>query len=260
MSANTCLLAKSWNLEDDPTGWWVSEKLDGVRALWDGKCLRSRVGNVFPAPDWFTKLLPRDATLDGELWIARGAFQTTVSVVKSGSRDKGWGRIFYCVFDMPDEPGRFEKRQAELAGLVVQIESRSRQVRHVQQTKCGGRKELALLLDGVLKLGAEGLMLREPGSLYAFTRSSTLRKLKRFFDEEALVIGYDPGAGKHEGRLGALKCRDKTGALFKVGTGFSDAEREKPPAIGTTITFRFQERTESGTPRFPSFVTARDYE
>jgi DNA ligase-1 len=102
--------------------------------------------------------------------------------------------------------------------------------------------------------------LREPGSLYAFNRSSTLRKLKRFFDEEALVIGHDPGAGRHKGRHGALKCRDKTGTEINVGTGFSDAERDAPPPVGATITFRFQERTESGTPRFPSFVAVRDYE
>src|SRR4029079_10657667 len=63
------LLAHKWESDIDITGWWMSEKLDGVRAYWDGKQFLSRKNNIFYAPDWFTDGLPAHP-LDGELWIA----------------------------------------------------------------------------------------------------------------------------------------------------------------------------------------------
>jgi DNA ligase-1 len=87
--------------------------------------------------------------------------------------------------------------------------------------------------------------------------------VKSFFDVEVTVLAHIPGKGKHEGRLGALRCRlDAPGAvvLVDVGTGFTDAEREAPPPVGTTITVRYQELTPAGVPRFPVFVSVRDYE
>src|SRR5262245_42829230 len=74
-------LAESWDFSADPTGWWLSEKLDGVRAYWDGKQFFSRLGNLFHAPDWFVAGLP-DVPLDGELWIGRKKFQRTVSIAR----------------------------------------------------------------------------------------------------------------------------------------------------------------------------------
>src|SRR3954447_2549458 len=71
------LLAESWDGQRDPKGWWISEKLDGVRAYWDGKQLLSRLGNVLHAPEWFIKDLPKHS-LDGELFLARKSFQKTV--------------------------------------------------------------------------------------------------------------------------------------------------------------------------------------
>ena len=62
------LLAERWDNQADLTGWWMSEKLDGVRAYWDGKQFLSRLGNLYHAPAWFIAGLP-DVPLDGELWI-----------------------------------------------------------------------------------------------------------------------------------------------------------------------------------------------
>src|SRR5262249_13635556 len=115
------------------------------------------------------------------------------------------------------------------------------------------RKELAR----VEALGGEGLMLRQPGSKYAAGRSTTLLKVKTFHDAEARVLGHEPGAGRHKGRLGALLVEMADGTRFAVGTGFSDAERSNPPPLGSTITFRYQELSEAGVPRFPSFVAVR---
>ena len=115
------------------------------------------------------------------------------------------------------------------------------------------RRELAR----VEALGGEGLMLRQPGSKYAVGRSLTLLKIKSFIDSEARVAGHEPGKGRHKGRLGALLAELADGTKFSVGTGFSDAERGSPPAIGSTITFRYQELTDGGVPRFPSYVGVR---
>lgn len=259
--ADSVLLAKSWEGQD-PTGWWMSEKLDGVRAIWDGKsCLWSRQRNSFPAPKWFTDMLPKNTWLDGELWIARGEFQKTVSVVKCGSQDKGWKRLVYCVFDMPGSKLKFEERQSALRALILgSEETKNSQVRVVPQLLCKSLKHMEDLLEKVLSLGAEGLMLRQPGSLYEPRRSSSLLKVKRFFDEEAEIIAHEEGLGRNKNRLGALRCKDKNGTEFGVGTGLSDAQRDKPPKVGSKITFRFQERSKDGVPRFPSFVCVRDYE
>src|SRR5438132_928553 len=82
-------------------------------------------------------------------------------------------------------------------------------------------------------------------------RSARLRKVKSFRDAEAVVVGHEPGKGRHQGRLGALLVEMADGTKFAVGAGFSDAEREAPPPVGSTITFRYQELTDGGVPRFP---------
>lgn len=62
------MLGNEWNLDNDPAGWWMSEKYDGIRAYWDGKDFWSRSGRTMPVvPDSFKKGLP-DVGLDGELW------------------------------------------------------------------------------------------------------------------------------------------------------------------------------------------------
>lgn len=100
-------------------------------------------------------------------------------------------------------------------------------------------------------------MLRQPASAYESGRSTTLLKVKTFHDAEARVVEHLAGAGRHKGRLGALLVELPNGTRFSVGTGFSDAQRGSPPPIGSTITFRYQELTDGGVPRFPTFVRAR---
>lgn len=259
MTAPAVLLAKAWDPATDPTGWWMSEKLDGVRAVWDGRRLVSRLGNTFGAPEWFVEGLPTRTTgrlLDGELWMGRGEFQVTTSVVRSGA-DKGWDRVLYRVFDAPETEGGFEARQTALARIA---ERAADHVQVVSQMRCTGRAHLEECLDYVIANGGEGLMLRRAGSRYIGARSDTLLKVKRFKDGEALVIGYVPGKGKNAGRLGALRCQLPDGTSFDVGTGFSDVQRDRPPRIGAKVTVKYQELSRDGVPRFPVFLAARDYE
>lgn len=234
------LLAKSYKGQD-PVGWWMSEKLDGVRALWDGQNLVTRAHKVIPAPAWWLKDLPGFA-LDGELWLGRGRFQETVSVVRCASEDKGWDRMHYQVFDSPG-PEPVETRWKERGWCLV------------PQVKCETRLHLVDYMDQILSIGGEGIMLRQPGSLYEEKRSNTLLKHKLFSDAETTVIGHVPHLHPELG-MGAVQCSDG----FFVGSGFTLEQRLSPPPIGSRITYRYCGLTDAGIPRFPTFVAIRDYE
>ena len=246
------LLAHKWDNEQDVTGWWISEKLDGVRAYWDGKRFLSRLGNVYHAPEWFTEGFPSFA-LDGELWIGRGLFQKTVSVVRRKSGGDLWKQVRYLVFDVPALHKKVEARFKAIT-LIVKNAPYAEQVIH---DVCKDLDHLKTRLAEVESGGGEGLMLREPNSLYVSNRSTTLLKVKSFFDAEATVVGHTKGRGRHKGRCGALEVRAADGTEFKVGTGLSDAQRESPPAVGSVVCYRYQELTKAGVPRFPSFIGIR---
>ncbi|HSO34089.1 MAG TPA: DNA ligase, partial [Labilithrix sp.] len=254
--APALLLAHAWESDVDLTGWWMSEKLDGVRAYWDGTKLISRLGNTFWAPEWFLDALPKDMPLDGELFGGRKKFQRTVSIVRRQDRSDAWREISYLIFDAPSQPGAFEDRLAAIETLLA-----TRAVAHLRahpHEVCRGLDHVREELARVEGLGGEGLMMRRPGSRYESGRSSSLLKVKTFHDTEAVVVAHLPGAGRHKGRLGALECDLPDGTRFSVGTGFSDAERESPPPVGAVITFRYQELTTDGVPRFPSYIGVRD--
>jgi DNA ligase-1 len=246
------LLAERWESDVDLAGWWLSEKLDGMRAYWDGTQFLSRLGNRIHAPDWFTQGLPRGVPLDGELWIGRKAFQKTMSIVRRQDGTEQWQQVRYLVFDAPAADDPFEARLKFVRDLFQGAKLPYASV--LKQQRCRGLDHLRSELRRIDELGGEGVMLRQPGSLYEPRRSRTLLKVKWFVDAEARVVGHQPGKGRHKGRLGALLVELSDGARFAVGTGFTDAQREQPPPIGSTITFRYQELSDGGIPRFPTFV------
>jgi DNA ligase-1 len=248
------LLAESWDGVANLAGWWMSEKLDGVRAYWTGKGFLSRQGNVYHAPDWFVQGLP-DVPLDGELWLGRKLFQRAVSIVRRQDKSDLWKDIRFLVFDAPALDREFEAR-VEFVRKTIEKHGPKHAQAHEHEL-CKDIDHLRKELARVEGLGGEGLMLRQPGSKYAAGRSTTLLKVKTFHDADARVISHEPGAGRHKGRLGALLVQMADGTRFAVGTGFSDAERSNPPPVGSTITFRYQELSEAGVPRFPSFVGLR---
>jgi DNA ligase-1 len=249
------LLAESWDRAQDVAGWWMSEKLDGVRAYWDGKQFLSRLGNIYHAPDWFCAGLP-DLPLDGELWLGRKQFQRTVSIARRQDKSEHWRELRFVIFDAPAVDAAFEARM-EFFQKVVGKEKPPYALAHPHEV-CRDLDHLHAELSRVEELGGEGLMLRQPRSRYAVGRSATLLKVKSFLDAEARVLEHQPGTGRHKGRLGALFVEMTGGIRFAVGTGFSDAERENPPPIGSIIAFRYQELSDGGVPRFPSYLGMRE--
>lgn len=248
------LLAHAWAHDVDLTGWWMSEKLDGVRAYWDGTHFLSRLGNTYVAPAWFTAGLPKEP-LDGELWVGRKQFQRCVSIVRRQEAHDEWREVRYLIFDAPGRPDPFEDRVRYIQQLLAKHKPPHAQA--LAQERCKGIEHMRSELARVESLGGEGLMMRRPGSLYEVGRSHSLLKVKTFHDAEARVLGHQPGTGKHKGRLGALLVELPNGIQFAVGTGLSDAERQHPPPIGSIITYRYQELSDGGVPRFPSYVGIR---
>ena len=250
------ILAGVYREDVDPAGYWVSEKLDGVRAYWDGKALYFRSGNAASAPAWFTRDFPA-RPLDGELWLGRGGFERLSGIVrKSQPVDAEWRQVSYMLFELPGAAGTFGERKerlrrlAETAGVPW--------LRAVEQLRVADRQALNAMLDAVVAGGGEGLMLHRDDAPYTSGRGDDLLKLKPYADREARVVAHLPGAGRHTGRMGALLVEDPDGRRFRIGTGFSDAQRDNPPAIGATISYRYRGLTASGLPRFATFLRLRE--
>ena len=252
------LLAKDISRDVDVTRYLVSEKLDGVRAFWDGTTLRTRTGNVINAPAWFINRFP-SVPLDGELWSGRGMFERLSGIVrKDDPVDAEWREVRYMLFELPEAPGTFRERVKELREIVARAAVPWLQV--VDQFEVGSRKELDQRLASVVRGGGEGLMLHRAEAPYSAGRSPDLLKMKPLHDAEATVIGHVPGKGKYRGMTGALRVRMENGIEFHLGSGLNDALRRNPPSIGTIISFRYRELTERGVPRFASYFRVRSLE
>ena len=235
--------------------YWVSEKLDGIRARWDGAALYSRRGNRFHAPAWFVEGFPKDA-LDGELWMGRGRFEAVSGAVRRQTPDDtAWRRIRFMVFDLPGSSAPFDERLRRMRRLLAGAPPA--RIRLIEQFRVSGETELMATLKRVVAAGGEGLMLRDGRSPYRSGRGDDLLKLKTYEDAEAVVVAHLPGNGKYAGMMGSLVVETPDGRRFRLGTGFTDAQRRKPPPVGATVTYRYTGTTDRGIPRFASFVRIR---
>lgn len=236
--------------------YWVSEKYDGVRGYWDGLRLLTRGGEAVAAPAWFTAGWP-SVPMDGELWAGRGQFATAVSTVRQQTPvDAAWRQMRFMVFDLPAHGGRFDERIPALNQLLAQLAVPW--VQPVAQGKVASHAALVALMRKTVQAGGEGLMLHRGASLYRGARNDDLVKLKPFEDAEARVLAQLPGQGKYRGVMGALLVETTQGRRFKLGTGFTDAQRANPPAVGSWVTYRFRDVNPSGVPRFASFLRVRE--
>lgn len=255
------ILAKVYHAGVSLADYSVSEKYDGVRGYWDGEKLLTRGGERIAAPAWFTADWPKVA-MDGELWAGRGQFAKAVSTVRQQTPDDAaWRAMRFMVFDLPAQGGPFTERIPALNGVVIRIDQPW--VQAVAQFKVANHRALQSLLATTVKHGGEGLMLHRGASLYKGQRTDDLLKVKTHEDTEARVVAHIPGKGKYVGVLGALLVEmpgvdGKPGRRFKLGSGFNDEQRQNPPVLGSTVTYRFRGLNDSGVPRFATFMRVRE--
>ena len=247
-------LAKSYHENIDVSQYYVSEKLDGVRGRWDGKRLLSKNGNEYFAPKWFIDKFP-DVPLDGELWISRGKFEQTVSIVSRHQPGEEWKQIKFMIFDLPGNSLSFEQRVAKIQQLV--LASNSPYLKYIEQSTFENKQQLQQYLNDIIAKGGEGVMLHKKAAYYQIGRTESLLKLKAFQDAEAVVIGHTKGKGKYHGMLGALIVKNDNGKVFKIGTGFTTQQRQNPPVIGSVITYKYWGYTNKGIPKFSVFMRIR---
>jgi DNA ligase-1 len=251
-------LAQNYTEQFDPALYLVSEKLDGVRALWDGSSLRFRSGKPIHAPAWFTAALPAHA-LDGELWLGRQSFERlSAAVRRQVPQDEEWRTISYQLYELPNGSGSFAERLAALQASVAQIGQSWLKV--VAQERVADRAALRQKLAQVVAQGGEGLMLHRLDALWISGRTDALLKLKPQLDAEARVLAHQSGKGKYQGMLGALLVVTPEGKRFRLGSGFTDEQRKNPPPVSSMVTYRYRDLTASGLPRFASFLRQHEGE
>ena len=250
-------LASVFNDSHQVEHYLVSEKYDGVRAIWDGQQLKTRRGNSIYAPTWFTEKLP-NTYLDGELWVDYGQFEFVSGLARQlNGNDEDWRKVKYMIFDMPQLPESFAERYKSYLQLVTVI--KQPHIQAVKQQSFASRDQLDDYFDEVVVRGGEGVMLHLATATHLAGRSPQLLKYKPYTDAEAVVIGYSEGKGKYQGKTGALLVRNLDDDVeFKVGSGLTDALRAKPPKIGTVITYRYQDKTKYNKPRFARFLRVRE--
>ena len=244
------LLLKTYK-DQNISGWVMSEKLDGIRAYWDGKHLISRGGKIIHAPKYFTKGYPPFA-IDGELWSKRGDFENISSIVRDRVPSDKWREITHNIFEVPNTSGGLFQRLAKVKPYE------SKYIRIIPQLKVKNKQELKKFLKSVEKKGGEGVVVRDPNAAYINKRTSKALKVKSFFDKECKVVSLHKGKGKYSNVLGSLKCKLPNGVEFNIGSGFSDKERKNPPNVGDVITFKYKSFTKYDKPRFPIFLRVKN--
>lgn len=243
------------SLPEQTSGYYVSEKFDGVRAFWTGSSFITRQGFTINPPDWFVEHFPNHP-LDGELWTGHHRFDEVSAIArKLQPSDQDWKKVSYLVFDSPIPNLAFHQRKKRLEDMINdQSPSWLRTVEHLNfETK----SELNAFYEAVITNQGEGVMLNISNATYQAGRTNSILKIKPKLDDEALVTGYQEGKGKYKGLMGALWVKHKSGLKFKIGSGFTDHDRKFPPALGSIISYQYSGLSKNGLPRFARYLRER---
>ncbi|MDD2290958.1 MAG: DNA ligase [Aliarcobacter sp.] len=236
------------------TNWYMSEKLDGIRAYWNGKEFISKNGNKIYAPFWFTKDFPA-FELDGELWSKREDFENIQNIVLDETPTTKWNEITYNIFEVPNTDGNFNKR---LEKIKLWLEKNPNKfIKIIPQKICKNESDLDNYLKELIAKKAEGIILKNPNLDYFTGRNENILKVKKFYDEEGLVIALNYSK---EGKFKSLKLKLENGIIFNLGGGFSNMQKENPPKIGDIVTFKYYDLTKNNKPKFASFLRIRKKE
>ena len=244
-------IPETYHGNENITGWYMSEKLDGIRGYWDGQRLLSKAGTIIHAPSWFTDNLP-PFELDGELWAGRGNFEDVQCTVLDETPSSGWRNISYNIFEVPHAPGDFPTRLDKARKWFSGHEADHVQI--IPQITCTGHEHVQRFLKKIAKDAGEGVILKDPTIPYRDGSEQRVLKIKHIDYMDGTVIGHTPGKGKYTGLMGSLPLKLANGVVFNLGTGFSMHERHYAPRIGAVVTFKHYGFSKSGKPRFASFV------
>lgn len=242
------------NTKHNIANWYMSEKLDGIRAYWNGKELLSKNGNKIYAPDWFIKDFP-PFELDGELWSKRNDFENIQNIVLDTNPSIKWNEITYNIFEVPNEKGNFNKRLEKINSWLNK--NPNKYIKIIPQKVCKNETDLNTYLKELLNKKAEGIMLKNPNLDYFNGRSENILKVKKFYDEEGMVIGLNYSK---DGKFKSVKLKLNNGIVFNLGGGFSNIQRLNPPKIGDIVTFKYYDLTKNNKPKFASFLRIRKKE
>ncbi|QGM46136.1 ATP-dependent DNA ligase [Methylocystis heyeri] len=265
----------------------ASPKLDGIRCIAaadDGAPMSRKFEEI---PNRHIYNIFREAhrvfpltLLDGELMVPGKDFNGVQSIVMS--RD-AVSNFEHHVFDLAYANIPFRERLTELQSYKLPP-----WVKIVDQWEIANLMELIAAEEYCAQAGYEGIMLRNPEAGYKLGRSTlkegALMKYKRWYDAEATIvgsvelmlneneatkdaIGHTKRSKKKEGlvpggTLGALKVQF-FGVTFEVGSGFTDDQRaeywsSRDQLPGRVITFKYQELSKKGVPRFPVWLGFRE--
>ncbi len=272
----------------------VSPKLDGIRCLVMAEGAKSRNMKDIPNKairNFLTR--PELVGLDGEILVgnitSKDVFNRSSSAVMSHQHEDE-AYFQYHVFDEFIHPQlpfdlRFSRAVARVQALPQWLRDNIKVVPH---RTVRNQELLQGLEEKLVNQGYEGIMLRDPRGIYKYGRSTLkeggLLKLKRFADSEATIIGFveklhnenektrdELGRAKRSkhkagmksaGVLGALIVKDvKTGQVFEIGSGFTDADRQFIWSIRDEadtwkqklVKYRYQPAGQKDLPRFPTF-------
>ncbi|EAJ2879329.1 DNA ligase [Campylobacter coli] len=244
-------------------GYLMSEKLDGIRGIWEAGKFKTRQDNPIHTPSYFTYNFP-SFKLDGELWIARAKFDEISALIRSGSLDSSlWKSVTYNVFDVPNACEEFKLTPCTLSNRLKVLERYLQQnpnpyIKIIKQIPIKDQEHLKEFYKDIIFNKGEGVVIRKDFAPYEKGRSKNALKLKPYEDAECKVIAYTEGKGKFQGKIGALLCQMPNDRVIKIGSGLKDKDRENPPKIGSIVTYKFNGLTKNSLPRFPVFLHIRD--
>lgn len=234
-------------------GWYMSEKLDGIRAYWNTKELLTKNGKKIYTPRGFTDNFPA-FELDGELWTKRDNFENIQSIVLDKVPSKNWEQITYNIFEAPNSKGNFQQRLKKVNDWFAKNKNQS--VKIINQIICKDKNHLNSFLEEIVILKGEGVIIKNQNLSYINKRSKNSLKVKKFYDMEGVVtrITYNNEVMK------SLVLKLENGTTFNLGGGFTQQQRKHHPNVGDMITFKYYNFTKYGKPKFASFLRVRKAE
>jgi len=155
----------------NPKGWLVSEKMEDVRAYWDGVQFWTRGGKVIAAPAWFKAGLPAKH-LDGGIWAGRGRFEEARQAVQLG---RWTHQCRFVAFDAPKAVGTWQQRMKVAGRLWRDV---------VSFDVCQSHGWLMTRLREVQGGDGEGLVIRHPAiNCYEVGLTGNFLKVKHTFPD-----------------------------------------------------------------------------